>query len=112
MLAVPKQSDQMWLGDTASPAFSDHKLPWSLTQAEQLLNLDFPSAFSGTSLSGSSSSAAPRACRHAASCAHARAAKGTVLGQASCLLQGEGPSCAESHAQGSWGGHRKVLVLR
>lgn len=61
VLAVPKRSDQMWLGDTSSPASSDHKLPWS----EQLLDLDFPSALSGTS-SGSSSSAVQRACRHAA----------------------------------------------
>lgn len=98
VLVVPKRSGPMWLGDTASPASSDHKLPWSLTWVEQLLSLDFPFALSGTSSSGSP--AAPRACRRAACCAPA--AKGTALGQAGCLLRGEGPGCAESHGQGSW----------
>jgi len=97
--SVPKQSGQMWLGDTASPAPSDSKLP----RAEQLLNLDFPSALSGTCLSGSP--AERRACRRAACCAPA--AEGTA--EAGCLLQGEGPCCAESHAP--WGRYHGVLVL-
>jgi len=32
----------MWLGDAICPAYADHELLRSLTQAEQLLNLDIP----------------------------------------------------------------------